>query len=146
MHNQGNFSAARWALPFYPRLRLLAWFGEATTSRSVLSFRITDEYSISASAGGEVVHLVNPSTMRANNTVVFTRTAAAFLDRNESLLASLQIADISDYFVSLNLYPHAVFERGPSAGMWTVIDKRGHPAVGVSFSRLLGVGVGWSSL
>jgi hypothetical protein len=30
--------------------------------------------------------------------------------------------------------------------MWTVIDKRGRPAFGVSFSSLLGVGVGWSSL
>jgi hypothetical protein len=78
--------------------------------------------------------------------VVFTPTAAAFLDRNESLLASVQVTDIDDYFVSVNLYPHAVFTRGPAAGMWTVIDKRGRPAVGVSFSSLLGVGVGWSSL
>jgi hypothetical protein len=27
-----------------------------------------------------------------------------------------------------------------------VIDKRGRPAIGVSFSALLGVGLGWSSL
>ncbi len=144
LHNEGNYFAARWALPFYPRLRLFAWFGEATTGG--LSFRIDDEYSISASAGGAAVHLVNQSTMRVENTVVFTPTAAAFLDRRESLLASLQITDIDDYFVSVNLYPHAVFTRGPAAGMWTVIDKRGRPAFGLSFSRLLGVGVGWSSL
>ncbi len=143
LHNEGNNFAARWALPFYPRLRLFAWFGESTTGG--LSFRITDEYSISGSAGGAVVHLVNPSTMRVNNTVVFTPTAAAFLDRNESLLASVQVTDIDDYFVSVNLYPHAVFTRGPAAGMWTVIDKRGRPAIGVSFSALLGVGAGWSS-
>lgn len=144
LHDQGNYFAARWALPFYPRLRLFAWFGEATTGG--LSFRINDEYSISAAAGGSAVHLVNQSTMRVENTVVFTPTAAAFLDRNESLLASVQVTDIEDYFVSVNMYPHAVFERGPAAGLWTVIDKRGHPAFGISLSRLLGVGVGWSSL
>jgi len=144
LHNEGNSFAARWALPFYPRLRLFAWFGMATTGG--LSFRITDEYSVSASAGGAVVHLVNASTKRVENGVVFTPTAAAFLDRNDSLLASLQVTDMDDYFVSVNLYPHAVFQKGPSAGMWTVIDKRGHPAFGISFSRLLGVGLGWSSL
>ena len=144
LHNQGNYFAARWALPFYPRLRLFAWFGEATTFG--LSFRITDEYSLSTSAGGAAVHLVNQSTMRVQNTLDFTPTAAAFLDRNESLLAAVQVTDIEDYFVSVNLYPHALFTRGPSAGMWTVFDKRGRPAIGISFSRLLGVGVGWSSL
>src|SRR5262249_44344326 len=111
-----------------------------------LSFRITDEYSLSASAGGAVVHLVNPSTKSVENAVEFTPTAAAFLDRNESLLASVQVTDMDDYFVSVNLYPPAVFRSGPSAGMWTVIDKRGHPAFGVSFSALLGAGLGWSSL
>jgi hypothetical protein len=144
LHNQGNYFAARWAVPFYPRLRLFAWFGEATTGG--LSFRIDDEYSISASAGGSAVHLVNQSTMRVENTVVFTPTAAAFLDRNESLLASVQVTDIEDYFISVNLYPHALFRSGPCAGMWTVIDKHGRPAFGISLSRLLGAGVGWSSL
>jgi hypothetical protein len=144
LHNQGNYFAARWSLPFYPRLRLFAWFGEATTGG--LSFRITDAYSVSAAVGGAALHLVNQATMKVQNTVVFTRTAAAFLDRRDSLLASVQVSDIDDYFISLNLYPHALFESGPAAGMWTVIDKRGRPAFGVSISRLLGMGVGWSSL
>lgn len=144
LHNQGNYFAARWALPFYPRLRLFAWFGEATTGG--LSFQITDAYSVSAAVGGAALHLVNQSTMKVDNTVVFTRTAAAFVDRRDSLLASVQVSDIEDYFVSLNLYPHALFGSGPAAGMWTVIDKRGRVAFGVSISRLLGMGVGWSSL
>jgi hypothetical protein len=39
LHNVGNYFAAKWALPFYRRLRLFAWFGEATTAG--LSFAVT---------------------------------------------------------------------------------------------------------
>ena len=69
-----------------------------------------------------------------------------FLDRRESVLVSLQVSDVTDYFVTLNVYPHAFWQRGPALGAWTVVDKRAHPAFGVSISRLLGVGAGWSSL
>src|SRR6185503_1896382 len=50
LHNQGNYFAAKWPLPFYPRLRLFSWFGEATTGG--LSFAVNDEYSVSAVVGG----------------------------------------------------------------------------------------------
>jgi hypothetical protein len=144
LHNQGNYFAAKWSLPFYPRLRLFSYFGEATTGG--LSFRLDDQYSVSAAIGGAATHILNQSTMQVENVVTFTKTAVAFLDRRESVLASLQITDIDDYFITLNLYPHAVVQRGPAIGMWTVIDKSAHVAIGVSVSRLLGMGVGWSSL
>jgi hypothetical protein len=144
LHNVGNYFSAKWALPFYERLKLFAWFGEATTFG--LSFALDPEYSISASAGGAAIHLVNQNTHTLQNTVDFTPTAAVFLDRRESLLASLQITNTDDYFIHLNVYPHALTPRGPSAGFWTVVDKRGHVALGISISRLLGMGLGWSSL
>jgi hypothetical protein len=144
LHNQGNNFAAKLSLPFYPRLRLFGYVGEATAGG--FSFRIDDQYSVSAGAGGAATRLVNGSTKAVENTVRFAPTAVAFLDRRESLLASLQVTDISDYFVTLNLYPHAVLQRGPALGAWTVVDKRARVAFGVSISRLLGLGVGWSSL
>jgi hypothetical protein len=144
LHNVGNYFAAKWPLPFFPRLRLFSWFGEATTVG--LSFAIDDEHSISACAGGAAIHLVNQNTHTLQNVASFTPTAAVFLDRRESLLASLQVTDVDDYFVHFNLYPHALTQRGPSAGFWMVVDKRGHVAAGISISRLFGMGVGWSSL
>lgn len=144
LHNVGNYFAAKWPLPFLPRLRLFSWFGEATTLG--LSFAIDAEHSISACAGGAAIHLVNQSTHTLQNVASFTPTAAVFLDRRESLLASLQVTDVDDYFVHFNLYPHALTQRGPSAGFWMVVDKRGHVAAGISISRLFGMGIGWSSL
>ena len=144
LHDQGNNFAAKWALPFYPRLRLFSFFGMATEAG--LSYLIDDEYSVTAAVGQAATRLVNETTRRAANVVSFARTAGAYVDRRDSLLASLQITDVSDYFVTFNLYPHAVWRRGPALGAWTVVDKHAHVALGLSISRLLGVGLGWSGL
>lgn len=144
LHNVGNYFSAKWPLPFYPRLSLFSWFGEATTFG--LSFAATDSYSFSAAAGGAAVHLVNSASQRVENTVVWANTAALFLDRGDSLLASLQVTDVDDYFIHLNVYPHAFSPRGPAVGFWGVVDKRGHVAGGFAIGRPFGLGAGWSSL
>jgi len=144
LHNVGNYFSAKWALPFYKRLSLFAWFGEATTAG--LSFRITGEYAISAAAGGASVHLANQGTNTVENTVSFVATGALFLDRNNSLLASLQVTDTDDYFIHLNVYPHAFTARGPALGGWGVVDRRGRLAAGIAIGSPFGLGAGWSGI
>jgi hypothetical protein len=144
LHNQGNYFSAKWSLPFLPRLRLFTYFGETTAGG--LSVRLGEGYSVSAAAGGAVVRLVNPSTRALESVVELAPTAAAFLDRNESLLASLQVADLEDSFIHLNLYPHVFSARGPAVGFWTIVDKQGRVALGISVSQLLGMGAGYSGL
>jgi hypothetical protein len=142
LHNHGNYFALKIPLPFYPRLRLFTYFGEATTAG--LSFQLDREYSLSFAAGGAATRLRNQATQRVENVVTFAPTALAFLDRRESLLASLQVSDMPDYFLHLNVYPHALSPRGPRVGFWTVLDKHGHAGLGVAFA--LGIGPGISSL
>ena len=144
LHNVGNYFSAKWALPFYRRLSLFAWYGEATTAG--LSFAFNDEYSLSASAGGAVIHLTNTATHSVENVVSFVPTGAIFLDRHNSLLASLQITNVDDYFIHFNIYPHAFTERGPPVGVWGVVDKRARVAAGFAIGRPFGIGGGWSSL
>jgi hypothetical protein len=144
LHNHGNYFALKWPIPFFPRLRLFTWFGEATTAG--LSYKLANsEYSLSFSVGAAATHLINEATSRVQNIVTFAPTGVVFLDRNESLLASLQVSDMDDYFIHLNVYPHAFTARGPSAGFWTVFDKHGHAGFGVCFA-LLGLGPGVSTL
>jgi len=144
LHNVGNYFSAKWALPFYPRLSLFSWFGEATTGG--LSFRLNDGYAISGVAGGAAIHLTNASMTAVANMVTFVPTAALFLDRNNSLLASVQVTDNADDLVHVNVYPHAFTSRGPTIGAWAVVDKHARVAAGVAIGSPLGVGVGWSSL
>ncbi|HTA92332.1 MAG TPA: hypothetical protein VK745_22295 [Polyangiaceae bacterium] len=80
----------------------------------------------------------------ADNDVEFAKTAGLFLDRNESLLASVQVTNVLDYFIRFNLYPN-VFAI-PQLGRWAVVDKGGHCVTGVSFTQALGVGVGIGTL
>jgi hypothetical protein len=144
LHNVGNYFAAKWALPFCRRLSLFAWYGEATTAG--LSFAVNDEYAISASAGGAAIHIVNQSTKSVENVVSFVPTGAIFLDRRNSLLASLQVTNVDDYFIHFNIYPHAISDRGPPVGVWGVVDKRARVALGFAIGRPFGIGGGWSSL
>jgi hypothetical protein len=144
LHNVGNYFSAKWALPFYRRLSLFAWYGEATTAG--LSFALTDDYSLSASAGGAAIHITNTATNSVENVVTFVPTGAIFLDRHNSLLASLQITDVDDYFIHFNIYPHAFTNRGPAVGVWGVVDKRARVAAGFAIGRPFGIGGGWSSL
>jgi len=143
LHNHGNYFAIKWPLPFYPRLRAFTYFGEATTGG--LSYALDDEYSLSFAVGGAATRLYNEATSRVQNVVTFEPTALLFLDRRESLLASLQVSDMEDYFVHLNVYPHAFSARGPSVGFWTIFDKHGHAGFGLCFS-VLGFGPGVSHL
>jgi hypothetical protein len=143
LHNHGNYFAIKWPLPFYPRLRAFTYFGEATTGG--LSYQLDDEYSVSVAVGGAATRLLNEATNRVQNVVTFAPTALLFLDRRESLLASLQVSDIEDYFIHLNVYPHALTPRGPSVGFWTIFDKHGHAGLGVCIGAL-GLGPGVSSL
>jgi hypothetical protein len=144
LHNVGNYFAAKWALPFYPRLSLFSWYGEASTLG--FSFALTDDYSLSAAAGGAAIHITNTATHSVENVVSFVPTGAIFLDRHNSLLASLQITNVDDYFIHFNIYPHAFTDRGPALGVWGVVDKRARVAAGFAIGRPFGIGGGWSSL
>jgi hypothetical protein len=143
LHNHGNYFAIKWPLPFFPPLRLFTYFGEATTGG--LSVSLDGEYSLSFAAGGAATRITNKATNRLENVVTFEPTGLLFLDRNESLLVSLQVSDLEDYFIHLNVYPHALSPRGPSFGFWTVVDKRGRVSLGVTFA-VLGFGPGSSSM
>jgi hypothetical protein len=109
-----------------------------------LSYQITNQYSVSGALGTMASRLVSTSAHNADNDVEFAKSAALFVDRNDSLLASVQITNVLDYFIHFNLYPN-VFST-PQLGLWAVVDKTGHFISGVSFTQSLGVGVGIGTL
>jgi hypothetical protein len=142
LHDQGNYFSVKFPLPFYERLRLFAYMGLGTLIG--LSYQVDSQYSLSGGAGTVASRLISTSNKNADNDVDFAKSAALFVDRNNSLLASVQITNVQDYFLKFNLYPN-VFAT-PQLGMWTVIDKSGHFVAGVSFSHTLGVGAGIGTL
>ena len=88
--------------------------------------------------------LIRTSQRNADNEVEFAPAAGIFVDRNNSLLASLKVTNVQDYFLQFNLYPNAF--TIPQLGMWAVVDKGGHFVAGLSFTGTFGVGIGIGQL
>jgi hypothetical protein len=143
LHNQGQYFAAKWPLPLYPRVRLFGYAGMAQLAG--LSYKTDSEYSITAAGGMRSTRFANQTNDSVHDTVQFEPSVGLFVDRNESLLASLQVSAIQDYFIHLNVYPNAFWRTDPGVGFWTVADRTGHVIVGLSV-RLLGMGVGYGKL
>ena len=142
LHNQGNYYSVKWPIPYLEQLRLFTTIGLGTLGG--LSYKFDREYSISGGVGNMATRLVPTSATNADNVVIFKYAAGIFLDRNESLLASLRLTDVEDYTVNFNLYPNAFGAR--ELGLWGVVDRNGRFVFGASFSHSLGLGLGIGTL
>jgi len=144
LNNQGNYFALKWSLPFYPPLRLFAHLGLA--SLIGLSYRLPSGVSWSLGGGLRSTRLVNHSQVSLENDVDLAPTVGLFVDRNESLLASLQVSNVRDYFINLNVYPNALFRFGSGIGVWSAVSQSGAFVVGLSVVRAMGLGAGWGNV
>lgn len=140
LNNQGNYFALKWSLPYVPALRLFGYIGLG--SLFGLSYRLPSGVSWSFGAGLRSSRLINRSQADLSNTVDLAASAGLFVDRNESLLASLVVSNVIDYFISFNLYPNAIIRFEPGLGLWTAVSKNGDFVVGLSAIRTFGLGAG----
>lgn len=140
LNNQGNYFALKWSLPYIPALRLFGYLGLG--SLFGLSYRFPSGVSWSAGAGLRSTRLINRSQVNLDDTVDLAASAGLFVDRNESLLASLVVSNVSDYFVDFNMYPNAILRFEPGIGLWSAVSKNGHFLIGISVARAFGLGAG----
>lgn len=141
MHNQGNYFAVKWPLPFHERLRLFGYGGYS--SLAGLSYVVGSGYSVSVAGGGKIAEVRARRIGLVDNVITFEPSAAVFFDHRGSLLASLQVADVEDYFIHLNVYPNAFFRTTPGMGFFGVVGQDGRFIAGLSFAEgPWGLGVG----
>jgi hypothetical protein len=141
LHNQGNYFAVKWPLPFHEPLRLFGYGGYSNLAG--LSYRAASGYSLSLAGGVKVDEVVARKIGLVDNIITFQPSAALFLDHDESLLASVQIADVPDYFIHLNVYPNAFFRTDPAFGFFAVAGQDGRFLAGLAFAEgPWGLGVG----
>jgi hypothetical protein len=140
LHNQGNYYAVKWPLPFYDRLRLFGYMGFGDLGG--LSFKLDGHTSISAGAGVRVATIQNAELNALENVIGVKPSAGIFLDKNDSLIASVQLSDVRDYFFQANVYPNAFFHTREGIGFFTIVSRDGHAIAGVSFAHGLGFGLG----
>ena len=140
IQNQGQFYALKYALPFYKPLRIFVRMGSG--SLVGLSYRFNDGYSISAGAG------IRPDSLRlldikARQVTVDSKISGGiFIDKNNSLLASLVISDTKDYFIQANIYPGLLKIGRFTPGLWAVVGRGGYVTFGINSVYTFGVGIG----
>jgi len=140
LHNVGNYYGVKVPIPYYERLRLFGYIGLSTMGG--LSYQLERGYSASVAVGAKVASYQNTVDGYLYTQIDAGTAAAVFIDRNDSLLFSLEIANVGFDFARANLYPNAFFKMDPSLGLWAATTNNGHPSFGISITRALGVGVG----
>ena len=71
---------------------------------------------------------------------VVDRVSIGRVDKDQSLLFSLEISDVDYDFARLNLYPNALYKTDPGIGFFASATRDRHFMAGLSFTRTLGVG------
>lgn len=141
IENTGSYYALKWPIPFAPRLRLFAYMGFSTMGG--LSWKFDRGLSLSVAGGAKVGYFENiGGAADVENVVKLVPAGGLFLDRHESLLASVQVADVSDYTFHMNVYPNVLVHADPGLGTWTAVGKDGRFIVGITFAKALGLGIG----
>jgi hypothetical protein len=141
LNDQGNNFSVKWPLPFYPRLAPFLYMGLG--SLFGVSYRVAGEYSISVAGGERSFRLTNVSLNSLQNQVKFAPSAAIFFDRNDSLLASVQLSNVDENLLQINVYPNAFFASKPGVGFWYMVGKSGQFLAGLSVTHALEFGVGY---
>ena len=104
------------------------------------SKKMDSEDNLSVGLGFKTKHLVDLNNAFRERTIETGWLGGVFYDRNNSLLASVVLSGIKEYFCSIDVYPGIIkFDRF-SPGVWTVIGLNGNLTFGVATKYLIGVG------
>ncbi len=142
LQNSGQYFSFKWELPFERRIALFARVGMGTLGG--LSWKFPNGTAVSLGAGVRSAerYLISEKGRQVSLTTPFS--IGIFYDRNNSLLASIQVSDVSDNFICANIYPGLIKLGNFSPGVWATIDKKGYPTIGITTRYTLGVGLGYN--
>ncbi len=135
--NAGQYFSIKWKFPFsedyslFYRLGMGALFG--------LSKKMNVEDNLSVGIGFKTKHLVDVGKNR-QRTIETSWHAGAFYDRNNSLLASIVMSGVKEYFCMIDIYPGIIKFDNFSPGIWTVIGRDGNLMLGLTTTYVLSIG------
>lgn len=137
--NNSQLMSYHAGLPFSDRLDWLFVTGQG--SQVGVLYDLGPEYRV-AVAGGFTAssQLIDD---RSNESLVAKAGAGAYLVRNNSLLANVNVFRGGETRVVVNVYPGTF--RGPfrELGSWAMVNRGGDFSLGMSYRRMLGLGIGY---
>jgi len=135
--NAGQYFSIKWKFPFSNDYSLFYRYGMGAILG--LSKKMNDEENFSAGIGFKTKHLVDVGKNR-QRTIETSWHAGIFYDRNNSLLASIVMSGVKEYFCMIDIYPGIINAGGFSPGIWSVIGRDGNVMVGLTTTYILSIG------
>jgi len=135
--NAGQYFSLKWKLPFSEDYSLFYCYGMAGVVG--ISKKVDSENSLSAGLGFRTKHLVDVGPNR-QRTIETGWKLGIYYDRNNSLLASIVLSGIKEYFCMIDIYPGIIKFGDFSPGVWTVIGRNGNVMFGLSTRYIISVG------
>ena len=138
LQNNGQYFSVKWKFPFSERFHFFYYCG--MDGLTGISYKNEDGSAYSFGAGLRAKHLrlLNPYTNE--HTAELTWNFGLFYDRDNSLMASVLVSGLTDYPVSVNVYPGIIRFDTFSPGMWLIMNNNGKLIVGVSTVWTPGIG------
>lgn len=140
--NAGQYFSIKWKLPFSQDYSLFYRYGMGALFG--VAKKMDDEDNLSTGIGFKTKHLVDVGSNR-QRTIETSWYAGVFYDRNNSLLASLTMSGVKEYFCMIDIYPGIIKVGNFSPGIWTVIGRDGNLMVGLSTTYILSTGYEFGS-
>lgn len=137
--NAGQYFSIKWKFPFSEDYSLFYRYGMGALFG--VSKKLTSGESISAGIGFKTKHLIDLSDEFRKRTIETSWHAGIFYDRNNSLLASIVLSGVKEYFIMADVYPGVLKVGSFSPGFWTIIGRDGKILFGITTEYLLGGGV-----
>ncbi|MDR3626531.1 MAG: hypothetical protein P4L45_06845 [Ignavibacteriaceae bacterium] len=142
--NAGQYFMMKWPLPFAENTSLFYRCGMGALFG--LSNKVNETDSFSYGVGFKTKHLVDLNTEVRERTIESSWHAGVFYDRNNSLLASVVMSGVKEYFCSIDVYPGIIKFDKFSPGLWTIISRNGEAAFGITTRYVFSIGYDFDKL
>ncbi len=139
VQNVSQSIAYKVPLPFTERLRVLLFVGQG--SQTGLTYALRSGLNVGATFGFDGnKRIVDPVTQEES--IEPEPTGSLFLDRDDSLLASLVFSRDAQDLMRANVYPGVLPGHLSSIGLWVTVTNEHLVSVGFGTRRTLGLGFG----
>jgi hypothetical protein len=140
LQNNGQYFSLKYSLPFYRPIKLFARMGMST--HLGLSYQLNSEYCLSAGAGIRSYELQILDSAARQATVATVPTAGIFLDKNNTIMASLIWSQSVDNWFHASVYPGVLRIGSFTPGVWAIIGREGYATFGITSKFTFGLGIG----
>lgn len=136
--NAGQYFAIKWKFPFTEDWSLFYRYGMGALFG--LSKKVNAEDAVSVGLGFRTKHLVDVNDYTRQRTIETGWHAGIFYDKNNSLMASLVLSGVREYFCMADVYPGVLKSGSFSPGIWAVFGLNGNITFGLTTKYAIGVG------